>query len=247
MTADLQTGMRNPEVGNWQQFLNTKGASLVVDEDFGRLTELATKVYQVNESLVKTGMVNALTRKRGIDQGFIPFVLARNYTLVPVANPRKIDVIVIHTMEAPGKPTTAENVAAWFAGSTAPRASAHYCLDVDSTVQCVRDRDVAWHAPGANHNGIGIEHAGYAKQSAADWDSAYNVAMLDRSARLTAKLCKEYNIPVQLLTPDALKSKLRGICGHVDVTNAFSGGIGHSDPGRNFPWTDYIALVDMYT
>ena len=76
--------------------------------------------------------------------------------------PHPIDLLVIHTMEAPEKPDTAENVAKWFAGSTAPQASAHYCIDADSIVQCVQDRDVAWHAPGANHNGLGFEHAGTA-------------------------------------------------------------------------------------
>jgi hypothetical protein len=52
----------------------------------------------------------------------IPFVQARNYTRGR-SNP--IDVIVVHTMESPEKPDTAESVAAWFAGSTAPQASAH--------------------------------------------------------------------------------------------------------------------------
>ena len=82
----------------------------------------------------------------------IPFVQARNYTRGR-SNP--IDVIVIHTMESPEKPDTAESVAAWFAAATAPQASAHYCIDANSIVECVRDTDVAWHAPGANHNGLG--------------------------------------------------------------------------------------------
>ena len=57
-----------------------------------------------------------------------------------------IDVLVIHTMESPEKPDTAESVANWFSGSTAPQASAHYCIDGNSIVQCVHDDDVAWHA-----------------------------------------------------------------------------------------------------
>ena len=31
-----------------------------------------------------------------------------------------------------------------------------------------------FHAPGANHNGIGLEHAGYARQSAEDWADAFS-------------------------------------------------------------------------
>ena len=92
----------------------------------------------------------------------IPFVQAKNFTQGPS---NAIDVLVIHTMESPEKPDTAESVAHWFAGSTAPQASAHYCIDDNSIVQCVHDADVAWHAPGANHNGLGFEHAGRAAQT----------------------------------------------------------------------------------
>ena len=246
----LSFGMRGPEIGNWQSFLNTTlfAPCLVVDEDFGPKTRVATAAYQSQERIPeKAGMVGPLTRKRAISQGFIPFVAARNYTIVPATAGsvgRKIDLIIFHTMESPSKPNTAENVAAWFAGSSAPKASAHYCIDSDSTVQCVRDRDVAWHAPGANHNGIGLEHAGYARQSAIDWKNPYNQAMLLRSAKLAARLCREYNIPIERRTVDELKSKMRGICGHVDITNAFSQGVGHSDPGVSFIWDEYIALVE---
>ena len=244
---DLSFGMRGPEIGNFQRFLNTTflKPDLIADEIFGNLTRVATAAYQCHEKIhEKAGTVGPLTRKRALEQGFIPFVPARNYTMVAITKPRHIDLIIVHTMESPDKPDTAERVAAWFAGSNAPKASAHYNVDVDSIVQSVRDRDVAWHAPGANHNGIGIEHAGYAKQTKEDWKNAYNQAMLLRSAKLVAWLCKEYNIPIERRTVDELKSKMRGICGHVDVTNAFSGGRGHWDPGPSWPWKDYLALVE---
>lgn len=260
--SDLSFGMRSAEVGNWQRFLNTfvdsgelaESCRLVEDEDFDSLTRVATSAYQIREGVPvvppkvgpgeRAGVVGALTRKRGVSQGFIPFVAARNYTLVDYKKkPRSIGLIVIHTMESPGKPETAENVAAWFAGPNSPRASAHYCLDVDSTVQLVRDRDVAWHAKQANHNGIGIEHAGYAKQTAQDWDSPYNRVMLMRSAKLVAQLCRKYNIPIERRTADDLKSGLRGICGHSDVTDAFDKGIGHWDPGPHWPWQKYLNLI----
>src|SRR4051812_19962604 len=105
----------------------------------------------------------------------IPFVQARNYTR---GRSNAIDVIVIHTMESPEAADTAENVAGWFAGSSAPQASAHYCIDDNSVVQSVRDEDVAWHAPGANHNGLGFEHAGKAAQATRDWNDEYSVKCL---------------------------------------------------------------------
>src|SRR5205809_2755015 len=118
-----------------------------------------------------------------------PFIQARNFT---ATSGRSVDVLVIHTMEAPETANTAENVAKWFAGSTAPQASAHYCIDANSIVQCVQDDDVAWHAPGANSDGIGFEHAGFASQGRSDWNDAYSSAMLERSAGLVAAKAKEH-------------------------------------------------------
>lgn len=145
-------------------------------------------------------------------------------------------------MESPEKPETAEDVARWFAGPSAPEASAHYCIDANSTVQCVRDGDVAWHAPGANHNGLGFEHAGLTSQSAAAWDDAYSRRMLARSARLVAAKCRRYGIPAVWLDADDLRAGRRGITGHVQVSDAF-GRSSHRDPGPGFPVEAYVARV----
>jgi N-acetyl-anhydromuramyl-L-alanine amidase AmpD len=169
----------------------------------------------------------------------IPFVQARNYTRGR-SNP--IDLIVIHTMESPEKPDTAESVAAWFAGPTAPQASAHYCIDADSIVECVRDTDVAWHAPGANHNGLGLEHAGRAAQTSAEWDDEYSQRMLDLSAELVAQKCAKYDIPAVWLSPAQLRAGKRGITGHVQVSQAFKRS-DHTDPGTSFPADAYVARV----
>lgn len=177
-----------------------------------------------------------------MDELCIQFVQARNYTKGP--RRKGIDLIVIHTMEAPQKGNTAENIAQWFAGPTAPKASAHYCIDNNSIVQCVLDDDIAWHAPGANSNGIGLEHAGFARQDAAAWANDYNQAMLVLSARLSAMLCAKYEIPRVHLTVDELKAGQRGFCGHIDVTNAFNAGIGHWDPGPHFVWDQYLGWVE---
>lgn len=169
----------------------------------------------------------------------IPFVQARNFTR---GRSNAIDVLVIHTMESPEKPDTAESVANWFAGSTAPQASAHYCIDENSIVQCVQDNDVAWHAPGANHNGLGFEHAGRAAQGPRDWSDAYSTKMFELSAELAATKCKEHDIPVTWLQPADLLAGKRGITGHVQVSQAFKRS-DHHDPGGDFPVQAYLALV----
>jgi N-acetyl-anhydromuramyl-L-alanine amidase AmpD len=172
----------------------------------------------------------------------IPFVQARNYT---PGRSNAIDVFVIHTMEAPEKPTTAETVANWFAGPNAPQASAHYCIDDNSVVQCVRDEDVAWHAPGANHNGLGFEHAGFAAQTPKDWQDTYSQALLGISAELVAKKAEEYHIPVVWLQVADLRVGRRGITGHAQVSDAFKKS-DHRDPGPNFPVQQYLALVKKH-
>ena len=154
---------------------------------------------------------------------------------------RRIDVIVVHSMEMDEKGTTAESCAQWFLNPSA-KVSAHYCIDVDSIVQCVRDRDVAWHAPGANHNGIGIEHAGRARQSRAEWDDPYSRAMLARSTALVANLCRKYKIPATWLHPADLVAGKRGITSHNNVSRAFRRGT-HWDPGPGFPIEAYLRAV----
>lgn len=168
------------------------------------------------------------------------FIQAKHFT---PASRTVIDLIVIHTMENQEKPNGARNVASWFASDASPQASAHYCVDDSEIIQCVREKDVAWHAEEANHNGIGIEHAGTAAQSRDEWQDEYSQKELARSAYLTANLCARYNIPVRRLTPDEMKRGERGICGHKDVQDAYHGGRGHWDPGPNFPWDQYLDLV----
>lgn len=171
----------------------------------------------------------------------IPFVKARNYTRVWLPR-RHIDIIVIHDMEYPERPTGAEWCAQYFAGKNAPKASAHYYVDNNSVVQGVWDRDVAWAAPGANHNGIQIEHAGFAAQSRAEWLDAYSRAELKRSAALVADLCRKHKIPVRRLRAEDLRNGKRGITGHLDVNAAFHLS-DHGDPGVSFPWTVYLDWV----
>jgi N-acetyl-anhydromuramyl-L-alanine amidase AmpD len=169
----------------------------------------------------------------------IKFVQAKNYTM---ANRLRVDLVVLHSMESQEKPNTAENVAAWFAGPNAPQASAHFCVDSDSAVRCVLDRDVAWHAPGANKASIGIEHAGKAGQTAADWADEYSRATLERSAQICAALCRKHRIPAQRVWPGGLRAGLRGITTHAAVSLAF-GKSSHWDPGTGFPMTAYVARV----
>lgn len=248
----LGQGNTGPEVGNWQRFLNAffRGKSdtgrsdlLVVDEDFGPKTASVTQSFQLMQRLKPDAIVGPRTRAAALPFGFVEFVQAARFDL-RWPRTRKINLIVIHTMECLELPEAGENVALWFAGKTKyepPMASAHFCVDSDSIVQCVREMDVAWHAKQVNARSVGIEHAGFAKQTQEDWSDAYSREMLVRSADLARRIAEEHQIPVRRLTPDEVRSGLPGFCGHIDVTNAYDRGIGHWDPGTGFPWEEYLA------
>ena len=90
-----------------------------------------------------------------------PFVESPNVT---PATARRFDVVVMHTMEIAERKDAAEICARWFA-SPVSKVSAHYCVDADTVIQCVREKDIAWHARGGNTNSIGVELAGFARQT----------------------------------------------------------------------------------
>lgn len=166
-------------------------------------------------------------------------IQARNYTATAG---RQIDLAVVHSMESPETPSTAENVASWFAGDTAPKASAHWCHDADSSVRCVLDKDVAWHAPGASHNGIGHELAGRAAQNRGDWLDDYSDAVLRRAAAQIRVDCDRYGIPIRFVDAAGLRRGERGITTHAAVSEAFRRST-HWDPGPDFPVDVLLALV----
>lgn len=245
----LRRGISTPEVGNWQRFLNQKGIVdslgnlLVEDEQFGARTEYATSSYQANKALETTGLVDEATRKVAKLEGFIPFIQAQGVNYV---TSRKIRLLVIHTMETAEKPGTANGVALWFAGriGKAPKASAHYTIDSEEVVQCVRERDVAWAAPGANNDGIHLEHAGRASQSPDDWRDRFSQLTLARSVMLAAQICLRHQLPIVKLVKNEILKGEKGICGHMDITASYPGpGRTHWDPGPGFVWGEYLEAL----
>lgn len=176
-----------------------------------------------------------------------PFVQARWYTRVGASQGRKIRLVVIHDMEFYERGDTAEVIAHDF--NTRPetqKASAHICVDNNSIVQCVYDSDVAWAAPGANHDGIQIELAGFKAQTRTQWLDEYSVAVLAYAADAGSQYAIKYGIPVRRLTDAQLKDgKSKGFVGHDQVSRVFKKS-DHTDPGENFPWDIYLSMVDQF-
>jgi len=155
--------------------------------------------------------------------------------------PSPIRLIVIHDMEAPEGPLTAENCANYFA-TTTRKASAHVCVDNNSAVRCVADGDTAWAAPGANSDGLQLEIAGYMRQTRTQWLDPYSKAALKQAAIVAVGWCVKYGIPVRRLIGNQLRAGVPGICGHVDVSTAYRQS-DHTDPGPGFPWDIFLDMV----
>ncbi|WP_338899666.1 N-acetylmuramoyl-L-alanine amidase [Streptomyces sp. TG1A-60] len=145
-----------------------------------------------------------------------------NYTAADGPTGRTIDLVIIHVTQ-----TTYKNTLPVF-WNPAKQVSAHYVLrSADGRVtQCVRERDIAWHAGDWDYNArsIGIEHEGWV-----DRPQYFTGAMYEQSAALTAVICDRHGIP---------KDRTH-IIGHHEVP-----GTDHTDPGPHWDWARYIHLVN---
>lgn len=160
-------------------------------------------------------------------------------------NRTSVQVVVIHDTEGSSKASSAEDGAAYDQSRT-DGTSTHYFHDNNSTVQCVRTEDIAHTArTQGNRRGIHHEMCGRASFSKATWlDPSYGLAMLQRTAKQVARDCKKWKIPATKISSSQVASGVKGICGHADITRAFPADHGtHTDPGPNFPWPEFIKMV----
>lgn len=169
----------------------------------------------------------------------IPFLQAKYFT-TPTA-PRKVDLIVIHAAEVVESPTSAEWLMKYCATNDR-QASWHYAVDSDHITQSVKEEHVAWHAPGANARGIGIELATSYAPSAMAWAAPYSQKMMTLAAWLAAGICARWKIEPFFVDFNGLLEGRRGITTHAQATLAYKRG-DHMDPGPNFPMNDFLAKV----
>lgn len=155
--------------------------------------------------------------------------------------------VVIHCTVSPCQEGQARKTAAYFQDPDSG-GSAHYIVDPGEVVQSVLDDTIAWHAP-PNQHSIGVElcdalvSLSWDRRNPERWEDENHDRMLTRAARLVARLCLAYDVPVRHLTDEALVADQRGIVGHAQVSRAFHQS-GHWDPGVTFPWVDFMARVD---
>lgn len=148
---------------------------------------------------------------------------------------REVRLICLHSAECKEVPNAAEALQSWASGTAHPKgASWHFAVDSNSITQSVEIHDIAWHAGPINGHSVGIEQAGYARQSVEEWADEYSTAMLERTSQLIALLAGLYDIPIEHVT-NPKDPRARGVCTHADVSRAWGVRNGHWDPGPNYP------------
>jgi N-acetyl-anhydromuramyl-L-alanine amidase AmpD len=253
----LKHGFEGLDVVGWQAELIAYGSQLTdVVGVFGDSTHNATINFQMVYGLEMDGVVGPKTRaKIGLRPELpeppafsklptnIPFIEAKHWSRHIKPRDQVLNII-IHSMETPETDTRAEVCAGNFAAG-ARKASCHFCVDCDSVVQCVAEDRIAWHAPGRNRRGLGIEHAGRARQTRLQWLDSFSKRMLELSAQLTARLCIKWKLPAVFVGFEGLRLKHPGITTHAEVSKAF-GKSSHYDPGAEFPMDYYLDRVKHY-
>ncbi|WP_059006374.1 N-acetylmuramoyl-L-alanine amidase [Streptomyces specialis] len=146
---------------------------------------------------------------------------ASTYTAADRPSTYPVRYVVIHVAQE----TYADTVGIF--QDPAREVSAHYVVAADGRIaQCVRERDIGWHAGNWSYNtlSIGIEHEGWVDEPR--W---FTTTMYERSAALTARICAAYGIP---------RTRAR-VIGHHEVPDAT-----HTDPGPHWDWDRYLTLVN---
>ena len=148
--------------------------------------------------------------------------------------------IVVHGTVSACKKGGARANAAYFK-TEAAGGSAHKVVDPYEAVRVADDDVICWGAP-PNPRSLHIELCDWQRGRARRWRGGKHAKMLAIAAHEVREWNDKYGIPIaKISTTDLLDGK-HGICGHVDVTNAWHQST-HTDPGPGFPWAYFIAAV----
>ncbi len=159
-------------------------------------------------------------------------------------NGAPIVFVIVHDTEGP----FASSVS-WLQNPQA-QASAHYVIrSSDGYIdQLVHEKDEAWAVLCWNPITLNIEHEGYVSQP-----KYFTEAMYESSARLTAFMCQEYNIPedsLHIFGHNAWTYPWFNLIPFLPYVQYVGTGYAtcnnHTDPGKYWNWHHYFDLVHSY-
>lgn len=162
-----------------------------------------------------------------------------NFNARPTGSIGQVGMVIIHDCEG-----SYSSCWSWLTNSAA-QASAHYVVNESGSEisQLVRESDRAWHIAAtydctlnssvecwrngysSNHFTVGIEHGGFASQT------SWPVGQIDASAKLSCDISQAYSIP---------RDRYHFV-GHGQLQPS-----NRTDPGPNWPWTDYMNRINNY-
>jgi hypothetical protein len=154
-------------------------------------------------------------------------------------------LVVIHSAVMACEVGAARKLGAWNRDGTTG-GSWHYATDPAETIQCSYDRYVTWAAPPNRTTWGGVLHVEMADWPAPvpsvkgralaklrktwRWRTLAHRKMLERTARLTAQLCRAYDLPPRYVSATAQRRGVKGWTTHAARTAAY-GQSTHWDPG----------------
>lgn len=178
------------------------------------------------------------------DEGGAPFrpagidrtITARSHGGAMPGGPR---LGVIHSAETPLRAGYAYSIAAnWFA--TKATTSATVMIDPAETVRLLPDDVVAYHVgPKGNGFTVGVEQAGYAHLTAAEWQTPAGLEQMRRVAEYMVDCHRRWGLPLKWASDAEIRAAAaggprRGWTTHEGIRRVL-GGTTHTDPGANYP------------
>jgi hypothetical protein len=175
-----------------------------------------------------------------VDLAGISYVPASHQ--ISTKDDRPAEILVLHSMECPADDRHVQN---WVRSLSTPVGSAYYAhYYLGPTVEYLvaeLGRTVPHVGNGNKVRGrwtLGIEQAGYASFSRAEWIAS---GLPRQTASLVASLIAAgHGAPVWLSPSDLLRPGVRGVTSHNNMRIAF-GGTSHTDPGENYPYDLVLA------
>ena len=161
----------------------------------------------------------------------------------PLANPRPIRRVVIHTATSSstpvpgnqcGNPVPLARIIAALQNPPRPNnpTSAHYYVDRNGDItQMVREANVAFHVIGHNTDTIGIEHADVCNRP-----DPYTTELYERSAALVRDIATRNRFAISVFGIDTQNVAAATVVGHSSIG-------GHGDPGPYWDWEYYARLL----
>lgn len=164
---------------------------------------------------------------------------------------RPTQLLVIHSGECPLRGGYAQSLTDWAKvplEQGGPEASWTWFVDPIAIVYMIDAALAAWHASEANPISEGLEQAGYARMSRAEWTTAEGLKQFDNLGWLIAQRCKVNGIPAQWLTTDQVTAitsgrdtRTKGLCLHRQIDPET-----RTDPGDNYPFDLLTAAINKH-